>query len=82
MILWYSVAQAYQPSRLSSLATLASVHAYREFQNPALTRLDHPLFAPPCVEHVHTTFLPAQDDVSHPDSERELVLRVGFGIET
>jgi hypothetical protein len=34
------------------------------------------------VKHVHTTFLPAQDDVSHPDSERELVLRVGFGIET
>ena len=33
------------------------------------------------MEHVHTTFLPAQDDVSHPDSERELVLRVGFGIE-
>ena len=30
---------------------------------------------------VHTTFLPAQDDISHPDSERELVPRVSFGVE-
>lgn len=44
----------------------------REFKDAALTRLDHPLFAPARLAHVHTTFLPAQDDISHPDSEREL----------
>jgi hypothetical protein len=33
------------------------------------------------LAHVHTTFLPAQDVISHPDSERELVLRASLGVE-
>jgi hypothetical protein len=53
----------------------------REFKDAALTRLDHPLFAPARLAHVHATFLPAQDDISHPDSERELVLRGSLGVE-
>ena len=34
------------------------------------------------MRHVRTSHLLAQDDVSHPNSERELVLWSGFGVET
>jgi hypothetical protein len=53
--------------------------------------MKRPLQRKKLLETLGNTFLrwsancgsdPAQDDVSHPDSERELVLRVGFGVET
>ena len=64
------------------LGDVAGVHGYREFQHPALTRFDHSLFAPLCVEHIRFSCLPAQHDVSHPDSQRELIVRIRLGVET
>ena len=52
------------------------------FQDAALTRLDHPLFAPPCPHCICTSYFASQDDVPHPDSERELVLWGSLGVET
>jgi hypothetical protein len=34
------------------------------------------------MKHVHTSYFTSQDNVSHPDSERELMLWSGFGVET
>ena len=34
------------------------------------------------MDHIRTSYLPSQDDISHPDSERELVLRGSLGVET
>jgi hypothetical protein len=45
----------------------------------ALTRLDHPLFDPPCPHRIRTSYFTSQDDVSHPGSERELVLWGSLG---
>ncbi|MGB7839884.1 MAG: hypothetical protein WBL40_17425, partial [Terrimicrobiaceae bacterium] len=54
----------------------------REFKDAALTRLDHPLFPPSCQNRARTSYLTSQDDVSHPDSERQLVLWGSLGVET
>ena len=62
------------------LGDFAGVHGQREFQDAALTAWTI-RFSLLFVEKVRTSYLPAQDDVSHPDSERELVLWVGFGVE-
>ena len=51
------------------------------FVDATFTRLNHPFFVPSRLAHVHTIFLPAQDDISHPDPERELVLRASLGVE-
>ena len=36
---------------------------------------------PPGLAHGYTTLLPAQDNISHPSPEREVVLRTDLGVE-
>ena len=64
------------------LLAMLMIFPRRCFTIAARTRLDHPLFAPPCPHRIRTSYFTSQDDVSHPDSECELVLRGGLGVET
>jgi hypothetical protein len=50
--------------------------------NTSVTRLDHPLFDPSCMHHAPPSHLSAQNDASHPGSERELVITRGLGVDT
>jgi hypothetical protein len=52
------------------------------FQDAALTLLDHSLFAPPCPYGIGSSDFTSQDDVSHPDTERELVFGGSLRVET